>query len=229
MKCPFCVADNPSYANFCMNCGSPLDLKACKECGGINRKTVSHCQMCNASFDETVPAKNIVPPPPSLPSNAQEAEALAKETQSFKQLFAELEHDVNRQLRPVKATKASAPSSMAQQLYPPAAPIVDIPTIVEPPSYMREILSERAAKNNYRITSKQQLIIIAVFLVVVGFYGYYNAFGHQKSQAGPKPQTSSKTTSDTVETKPAPPEELPATKSAAPPASETVPAGKTAQ
>lgn len=199
MKCPFCVADNPDHANFCMNCGSPLDLKACSDCGGINRKTASHCQMCGVPFAASVSAATVSPPPAPPPSHTQEAAALARETQTFKQLFAELEKDVNHQLMPVRASTASASPAAPPSDGPAALPPAEVAIPVVPPAYMQEMLSARAAKKGSG--RNQRLVIVAIFLVILVSYGYCTTATRHK------PPTSSQAQHDSPEEKPATPEQ----------------------
>lgn len=171
MKCPFCVADNPSHANFCMNCGSPQDLRACEECGGINRATAPQCQICGTQFTESATAKPAAAPPPALPptSHAAEAEALARETQTFKQLFADLEKDAALHLTTPKPSavvaKVPVPSADVQAALEPNTIIT-----LDPPAYLQQMLSERTAKSN-RESRRPQMVLIAIFVIIIFVYG----------------------------------------------------------
>src|SRR4029453_5942014 len=38
LRCPSCHHDNPVEANFCNNCGMPVDLESCSHCDAINQR-----------------------------------------------------------------------------------------------------------------------------------------------------------------------------------------------
>ncbi len=44
--CPFCSHQNPAGAKFCNECGSPLHLLPCGDCGAVNSLTDTHCWRC---------------------------------------------------------------------------------------------------------------------------------------------------------------------------------------
>ena len=46
--CPVCDHRNPAGARFCSDCGSPLDLKRCKQCDAINHQAATNCYNCGA-------------------------------------------------------------------------------------------------------------------------------------------------------------------------------------
>jgi predicted amidophosphoribosyltransferase len=49
--CPSC--GKPAGAGkFCNNCGAPMDLKECPQCGAKNALTVKFCNNCGASLAE---------------------------------------------------------------------------------------------------------------------------------------------------------------------------------
>ena len=207
MKCPFCVADNPSHANFCMNCGSPQDLKACEECGGINRANAPHCQMCGVPFSESATAKlSEVPSPAPPPDHTVEANALARETQTFKQLFADLEKDVAQHLatpQPVARTaKVPASPPDVQAALTPNAIIT-----VDPPAYLQHMLSERMAKSN-RASRRPQMVLIAVFVIIIVAYGFQTIGARHRPQVPSTPPSGAQTNNP-----PSTPQPMPATKS----------------
>jgi len=45
--CPFCEHRNPAGAKFCNECGSPLHLTPCGDCGAVNNVTDTHCWRCS--------------------------------------------------------------------------------------------------------------------------------------------------------------------------------------
>lgn len=46
LDCPFCEHQNPAGAKFCNDCGSPLHLTPCEQCGAVNNLTDPHCWRC---------------------------------------------------------------------------------------------------------------------------------------------------------------------------------------
>jgi hypothetical protein len=46
LDCPFCSHENPAGAKFCNECGSPLHLAPCGDCGAVNNLTDTHCWRC---------------------------------------------------------------------------------------------------------------------------------------------------------------------------------------
>lgn len=163
MKCPFCGVENPAHANFCMNCGSPQDLKACEECGGINRKTMAVCQMCGVPFPDNSKAATTVPAPaPPMLEHSREAEALAKETHGFKRFLAELEKDVDRQLAP-----AHVATPQLRQTHVDPRPVVDI----APPGQMQKAspahmgLPGNSDRNRHTV-----IVVIVCFFVALVVY-----------------------------------------------------------
>jgi hypothetical protein len=225
MKCPFCVADNPSHANFCMNCGSPQDLKACEECGGISKASAPHCQMCGAPFSESAVAKLAAAPSPSPPSDhAAEVDALASETQTFKQLFAELEKDVAQQLTTPKPapTVAKVPAPLAEKerkLYaiigvasakvpvpPPnvqAALGPDAIITVDPPAYLQQMLSERMAKSD-RASRRAQRVLIAIFVISIVAYCFQTIGARHRPQIPSTPPPAAQTNNPPTAVQPMP-------------------------
>jgi len=48
LRCPSCHHDNPVEANFCNNCGMPVNLEACGHCDAINRRGAERCHKCGS-------------------------------------------------------------------------------------------------------------------------------------------------------------------------------------
>lgn len=46
--CPFCEHRNPVGAQFCCDCGSPLELKPCHQCEAVNCQAATICYKCGA-------------------------------------------------------------------------------------------------------------------------------------------------------------------------------------
>jgi double zinc ribbon protein len=46
LRCPSCDHGNPVGANFCNNCGVPVDLEACAYCDAVNRRGADRCHKC---------------------------------------------------------------------------------------------------------------------------------------------------------------------------------------
>ncbi len=101
--CPFCEHQNPASAKFCNECGSPLHLTPCGDCGAVNGVADTHCWRCGgllvpldspvpvARGDERRPAVpeqlpiELLPPQP-LPTEEdleQELVALEQEVQAL--------------------------------------------------------------------------------------------------------------------------------------------------
>lgn len=49
-QCLFCDHDNPVAAKYCMECGSQLNLRLCKQCEAINDRTAQSCHNCGMAF-----------------------------------------------------------------------------------------------------------------------------------------------------------------------------------
>jgi ribosomal protein L40E len=50
LQCLFCNHDNPVEAKYCMECGSQMNLKLCKQCEAINGRTAPSCHNCRGAF-----------------------------------------------------------------------------------------------------------------------------------------------------------------------------------
>ena len=50
LQCLFCDHDNPVAAKYCMECGSQLNLRLCKQCEAINDRTAQSCHNCGTAF-----------------------------------------------------------------------------------------------------------------------------------------------------------------------------------
>jgi ribosomal protein L40E len=50
VHCLSCEHENPVGAKFCADCGSPLNLKLCKQCEAINESTAQRCYKCGVEF-----------------------------------------------------------------------------------------------------------------------------------------------------------------------------------
>jgi len=46
LRCPSCDHDNPAEANFCNQCGMPVDFRVCEACEAVNRGHSSRCHKC---------------------------------------------------------------------------------------------------------------------------------------------------------------------------------------
>jgi hypothetical protein len=107
----------------------------------------------------------------------EEAEALAKETLTFKQLFAEIEQGVSQHPATVNTVAKDFPESKTS---PTPAIEKNVPTfsngpiVAEPPAYLQQVLSERATR---RSRGWWLFAVIALFILVCGI-GYYAVTGH---------------------------------------------------
>jgi len=52
MKCPKCQSENPVEANFCIECGAPLE-SCCPKCGAITPAAGKFCKKCGADLRES--------------------------------------------------------------------------------------------------------------------------------------------------------------------------------
>lgn len=50
LQCLFCKHTNPAEASFCNECGSPLHLQPCEQCGAIDKRSAASCHKCGAEF-----------------------------------------------------------------------------------------------------------------------------------------------------------------------------------
>jgi len=108
--CPFCEHQNPADAKFCNECGSPLHLTPCGDCGAVNSVADPHCWRCGGlllPLDSPVPVepverKLVVPeqlpmellPTAQLPTEQeleQELVALEQEVQALERAPASAE------------------------------------------------------------------------------------------------------------------------------------------
>ena len=108
--CPFCEHQNPASAKFCNECGSPLHLTPCGDCGAVNSVADTHCWRCGGllvPLDSPVPVARVerkpaVPeqlpiellPPTQLPTEQeleQELVALEQEVQALERAPASAE------------------------------------------------------------------------------------------------------------------------------------------
>jgi len=92
--CPFCDHQNPAGARFCNECGSPLHLTPCGDCGAVNNVTDTHCWRCSGlllPLHSPVPAEHSEREPrvaerlPTEEELEQELVALEQEVQDFEQ------------------------------------------------------------------------------------------------------------------------------------------------
>ena len=167
MKCIFCKFENPAYANFCMNCGSPQNLKLCGKCGAMNDKNVVHCVSCKAefqSFDKLLEESDGALKSIDLVS---EAEALAQQATKFKQFIADLQIDASEISKAIKEEDA-AEIALIEGL-------IDEEREVEAPSSVVNVISEK----NKEVSVEAQLsrrwgyLSLAVLLILVCGITYY--------------------------------------------------------
>lgn len=108
MECIFCKFENPSRANFCMNCGSPQNLKVCSDCGAMNEKNANQCVGCKAPLMQTtIPESSIVEETSEIIDIVSEAEALAKEATKFKQFITELQINTEEVAKAIQEEETS--------------------------------------------------------------------------------------------------------------------------
>jgi ribosomal protein L40E len=60
MKCPKCRADNPEEADFCIECGNPIEF-FCPKCGAKTPHKGKFCMKCghNLTLPSEAPPKNL--------------------------------------------------------------------------------------------------------------------------------------------------------------------------
>lgn len=63
--CLFCDHRNPGGAKFCSDCGSPLDLKPCKQCEAVNSQAATNCYKCGAEFPVLLSPSEVMPVAPA--------------------------------------------------------------------------------------------------------------------------------------------------------------------
>ena len=59
--CPFCDHRNPVGAQFCSDCGSPLDLKPCNQCDAVNYQAATICYKCGAECPASFTTPDATP------------------------------------------------------------------------------------------------------------------------------------------------------------------------
>ena len=144
MKCAFCQTDNAPKANFCTNCGSPLDLQVCPKCETISDKTAATCMKCGYVLP---PAEKPIlvgaftgsgtHAPPSIDDNLPAREKLAA---NWKELLHSLEEEVHGKLNQQTRLAAEDATDGASRLAPTIAypilrkriPFVQEATVVKP-------------------------------------------------------------------------------------------------
>lgn len=57
LQCLFCNHGNPLEAKYCIECGSQMNLKLCKQCEAINKRTARSCHNCHEAFPTERAAK----------------------------------------------------------------------------------------------------------------------------------------------------------------------------
>ena len=106
MECIFCKFENPSHANFCMNCGSPQNLKICHECGAMNDKNAHQCVSCKITLSSEEREVRDSKAEETI-DIVLEAEALAKEATKFKQFISELQINADEVAQAIQEEDAS--------------------------------------------------------------------------------------------------------------------------
>jgi len=93
--CPFCQHGNPAVAKFCNDCGSPLHLEQCRQCGAINDHAARNCYQCGAEIAvtpatiEPAPTSSIAQPGASSSlSRARRLEVLRESADEAVKAFA---------------------------------------------------------------------------------------------------------------------------------------------
>ena len=72
--CAFCNHRNPAGSRFCNDCGSPLHLKPCNQCGAINDQAATTCYSCGVacplsfSTSESTPVSPAAQTTPGWPT-----------------------------------------------------------------------------------------------------------------------------------------------------------------
>jgi len=75
--CGFCAHHAPARAKFCHECGSPLQLKPCRQCHAVNHHAATSCYQCGAEYPALVSigAGATATPVPDAPSCTMPDEA----------------------------------------------------------------------------------------------------------------------------------------------------------
>lgn len=167
-----------------MNCGAPQNLAACPQCGALNQKSAANCQKCAVPLSVSVLTEPAMATSPAVSGHAQQAEALAKEAQKFKQLFDELEQDAKRHPRQGHGDPKLA-------LFLPTAPVAAAApagadfNVVHGTSGSALSPSQPAlAQSNQRRgkRDRRRLAGLALFIVLSGL-AYYTVVGHDATVA----------------------------------------------
>ncbi|HEY32831.1 MAG TPA: zinc ribbon domain-containing protein [Dehalococcoidia bacterium] len=68
MKCPKCQTENREGAEFCKECGEPLQAELiCSQCGHVNTQDSKFCDKCGNPLTKPAPASTPEAPPPPNP------------------------------------------------------------------------------------------------------------------------------------------------------------------
>jgi hypothetical protein len=112
--CPFCEHPNPADAKFCNECGSPLHLTPCGDCGAVNSVADPHCWRCGGlllPLDSPVPVERFerkLAVPEQLPMELLPTQQLPTEEELEQELVA-LEQEVQALERAPASAEAPPP------------------------------------------------------------------------------------------------------------------------
>ncbi len=80
MKCPECQHENPDEAEFCIECGKPIEFH-CPKCGVVTPATGKFCMKCGYDLSKLTSAQSITPetPPTKIPTSFADGRYEVKE------------------------------------------------------------------------------------------------------------------------------------------------------
>ncbi len=179
LRCLFCNHLNLAGARFCNECGSPLHLQPCSQCGAIDNRTARNCYKCGAEFPVHVVSGPAVAPAPSILDNEATDRALrdagviierksgpesAAQTPSVVQPasqpeVAEVREEVDEANGPEPAHLEPAPTNSVLE-----------PQQVEEPVPSDSVAATTHSRRPWRIALSALMIAAAAIAV----YNYYN-------------------------------------------------------
>jgi ribosomal protein L40E len=169
--CPFCGHQNPASAKFCNDCGSPLHLSPCGECGAVSNVADTHCWRCGAlllPLDAPEPLPQQVAPGPAAPAvSAAAAPELAVRFELPTQQELELELvALEREVQDLAPAPSVAPQPAPT---PPREPRVSGRAAVVP--VLNEVVLEPRRRSSGVMTAAAVTGVIAL-AIAVGAYLY---------------------------------------------------------
>jgi hypothetical protein len=174
--CPFCGHANPTAAKFCNECGSPLHLTPCGDCGAVNNLAEAHCWRCGkvllqraaSPAAESAGIRHAVPTQEAL---EEELVALEHEIRDFSRAPAAVATGARSPPEPTSPAGAGLPARQPPRAVRRAA-IPKLDEVVEAPRRWPSRAMASAA-------------VVGVVALAVGVGAYLHSLGRPAGIRGP--------------------------------------------